>query len=350
MIGQRLAAEIEVRSGEQPVFSLRNDHRFAPHPSWSWRSPRRPTGDPRRLGMATPRPPTHHRRSHIHRGSCHRKGVTRTNGWSTGDGAQPARVVATFSRPAGRLTDRRPYTPRDDRRLARRAAGRLLDRGHARRRGADDHGRGAARDHQRHRRLDRAAPRKLDHQRLPAGLHRGDAARRPGGRPLRPAAAAHRRPRHLRRRLAPGRCRPEPRLAHRCACAPGLRWRHGRAPGDGRGRLPVRGPRAVPRARGGRRGDVPGHGAGAVRGRLHPDRLRARSDLRRGRAGDVDRRCRPGPRLALGLLPRRTAGDRRGRHRLGRDAVMASGPRARPARRGRAPSCSRPPWRPGCWR
>ena len=132
-----------------------------------------------------------------------------------------------------RVNPRPPYTPRDDRLDACRAAGRLLDRCHARRGRADDHGRRAAGDHQRHRRLDGAPPGELDRQRLPAGLHRGHAAGRPGRGPLRPAPSAHRRPAHLRRRVASSPAWPRRAStgsSRRASCrasgaAPSCRWR-----------------------------------------------------------------------------------------------------------------------------
>ena len=89
--------------------------------------------------------------------------------------------------------------PRRDRPApARRARRRRVPR----RARADDHGRRAAGDRHRPRRLDPAARGVVDHQRLPAGLRRDDAAGGPARRPVGQPAAVP---------VGPRRCSPSAR-------------------------------------------------------------------------------------------------------------------------------------------
>ncbi len=170
------------------------------------------------------------------------------------------------------MADTRGMAPRYALVLARR----LRHGGVPRRSRAHDHGRRAALDPGRPRRrrwvlgLGRAAPGELDHQRLPARVHRGHAAgRRPRGPVGRPPPV----PRcadGVRGRVRAGGRRPGPRPAHRGAAGPGGRWRRPRAGRDGGRCPPVRRPGAGTGARGHRRAHVPRDGRGTVPGCRDP--------------------------------------------------------------------------------
>ncbi len=171
-------------------------------------------------------------------------------------------------------------------RAARRPRGRRVP-GRPR---ADDHGGRPAVDPGRpgrlgrQLRLDRAAQGELDHQRLPAGLHRDDAAGRPAGRPVGRPPAVPGRARRVHRRVGAGRGGPDPRPADRRAARPGGRRRRARPGRDGRRGAPVRRRRAAAGARRDRRADVPRHGRRPVRRRRDPVVGPPRGRARRRRA------------------------------------------------------------------
>ena len=158
----------------------------------------------------------------------------------------------------------------------------------------------------------------VDRQRLHPRLRRVPAARRPRSRPVRHAAALHRRARHLHRRLARERRRDLVRHARRRPRPPGPR-RRARLAGGARDRhahvlgrrRAHEGTRSLERHRGGRRRRRP-----AARRRAHRDALvalgllhqpadrhrrrpaRAAHDHERGRRGEAgdERRRRRGHR------------------------------------------------------
>ena len=179
--------------------------------------------------------------------------------------------------------------------------------------GAPGHDAVRRRPRRRHRQrraaLDRARagllpgqPR-LGRQRLHPHLRRLPAARRPPGRPARPAQALHDRPRRLLDRVAARRPGPIRRLAHRRARPAGPRRR---------ARLPRR---AVDRDQHLRRGRRAQQGAGRLgRGR--------RLGRRRGRA--ARRHAHRVPRLGVGAVRQRA--DRR-RRRAARPATAGREPR-----------------------
>ena len=160
-----------------------------------------------------------------------------------------------LGRPAGRpacLTGPDRYTRSDGSPLRARAARRLRHGRVPCRARTVDHGGGAALDpggpgrRQRLVGVGRAAQSQLDHQRLPARLHPGDAPCREAVRPLGHPPAVPGGARDLRRRVARGRPRPEPRPAHRRAAPPGRRRRGAR---PGRARPPQRTCTAAERGR-----------------------------------------------------------------------------------------------------
>ena len=267
-----------------------------------------------------------------------------------------------------------PLAPR----LAR-AARRPGHRRVPRRPRADDHGGRPAGDRRRPRRLDAPARGVLDHQRLPAGLRRHDAAGRAGW----PTCGAR------------GGCSCGRSSCSRwAACSPAWRptlelliaarlvqavGRRRAGPGrDLRGLAPV--PRRRPAARAGRhrRADVPGHGRGPV---PRAPRSWAPSTRRRRCRGwaSSPARCSPAAaraRLALGVLRQRarsgsspswSPGRRAaaGRRRAGRAASTSSArscsPRSWSAALGRADAPRQPGgagrragptrrWSPSSWR
>ena len=250
----------------------------------------------------------------------------------------------------GGSAPRESYTPTRDRPRSDPAARRPGRRRVPRRHRAAHHGRGAARDPRRPRRLDGAAPGVLDHQRLrasPTSPRCRWPAARPTARPAvasscspcvvfaigsvlsgagadaRPADRGARRAGHRRR--APSCRSPRP------APATSMRDRPVREPSGSSGAFTFLGMALGPF--------------------LGASCSRPSSSVRPWRRPGSP--TRPSPRsrsrVALGLLHRRAAGDPRARLHLGRGPGLAERDRALPDSTSSVPGSSRRPWPPACW-
>ncbi len=274
----------------------------------------------------------------------------------TGGPSCVMRPLSVAGGPLGRCVLHSARDPPVASRLGR-APPRLRHRRVPRRARADDHGRRPARHRDRPRDVDPPPRGVVDHQRLPAGLHRHDARRRPARRPVRRPAAVPVGDGRVHDRVAPGRGGAVAGAPDRRTPGPGGGRRRADPGRDGGGLAPVHGRLPAAGARARRRHDVPGHGRRPVPRRGDPGGVPpgGGAGTPRVRAG-YGHRGGPRPRLALGVLrerPHRHRGPRDrlgGEQRLGDAAARGSGgpPRGRavlgvPPRRARDRSrCSAP--------